>query len=389
VGATAVLAALAALAALALPVTALAANGSISGTVTNTAHAGIEGIEVCAWGLGPTEGEGCDVTSAAGEYSITGLVPGEYSVEFWPGTLNYVGQWYNGKSFAEMPDGVTVNSGADTPGIDAELLPGGEIKGKVVSDAAGNPALEGIPVIAFNLTGEEVREAETDAGGEYAIQGVSAGTFKVEFFDFAGDYVTQYWNDEPFFEDADTFTLATEGVKTGVDAEMKQAGFISGRLTDSVSGVPLNHIEICAQSPVNAEFLSCTESGLNGEYKLRRLPEGPSVVVFAPEFFGPGEENPSGYQTQYYNGKSTFAAANPVNVVEGTTTPNIDARLVNLRPPKKPSVVVPLVPSPSLPPVPQRQVVRCKKGFHKKTVKGKSRCIKVHKRKHRRHSHHH
>ncbi len=388
-GAITVLAAFAALAALALPGTALAANGSISGTVTNTAHTGIEGIEVCAWGFEPTEDGGCAVTSATGQYSITGLTPGEYAVEFWPGPLNYVGQWYDGRSFAEMPDGVIVNSGAATPGIDAELLSGGEIKGKVVSDAVGNPPLEGIPVIAFNLTGEEVREAETDASGEYAIRGVSAGTFKVEFFDFAGDYVTQYWNDEPFWEEADTFALAAEAVKAGVDAEMKQAGFISGRLTDSVTGAPLNHIEVCAQNPVNAEFSSCTDSGLNGEYKLGRMPQGPSIVVFAPEFFGEGEESPSGYQTQYYNGKPTFAAANPVNVVEGATTPNIDARLVNLRPPKKPSVVVPLVPSLPLPPAPRRQVVRCKKGFHKKTVKGKSRCVRVHKRKHRRHSHHH
>lgn len=377
-----VLAALAALAALALPGTALAANGSISGTVTNTAHAGIEGVTVCAWGSGPTD-EPCDVTSATGHYSIVALAPGEYEVEFWPGTLNYVTQWYHGKSASEAPDGVPVSSGVDTPGIDAELLPGGEIKGKVVSDAAGSPALEGIPVIAFNMTEGETREAETDAGGEYAIRGVSAGTFKVEFFDFAGDYVTQYWNDEPFFEDADTFVLATQGVKTGVDAEMKQAGFISGRLTDSVSGAPLNHIEVCAQDPVNAEFLSCAESGLNGEYKLGHLPEGPAVVVFAPEFFGPGEENPSGYLTQFYNGKSTFAEANPVNVAEGTPTPNIDARLVSLKPPRKPAVVVPLAPPLSLPPVTQKpRVGKCKKGFHRKTVKGKSRCMKVHRKHH-------
>lgn len=382
------MAAVCALVALALPGTALAANGSISGMVTNTAHAGIEGIQVCAWGFGVTEDEGCDVTSSTGEYSITGLIPGEYSVEFWSLTLNYVGQWYDGKSFAEMPDGVTVNSGTDTPGIDAELQPGGEIKGKVVSDAAGNPPLEGIPVIAFNLTGEEVREAETAASGEYAINGVSAGTYKVEYFDFAGEYVTQYWNDEPLWEDADTFALAAEAVKTGVDAVMKQAGFVSGRLTDSVTGAPLDQIEVCAETPVNAEIFSCAESGSNGEYKLRHMPEGPSIVVFAPEFFAEGEENPSGYQTQYYNGKPTFATANPVNVVEGVTTPNIDARLINLRPPK-PSVVVPLVPFLPLSTVTPRHVVKCKKGFHKKTVKGKQRCVKVHKKKHRHHIHHH
>jgi Carboxypeptidase regulatory-like domain len=375
--------------ALALPGLAFAANGSISGTVTNTSHFGIEGVEVCAWGFEPTEDEGCDVTSSTGDYSIAGLTPGEYAVEFWPLTVNYVPQWYNGKSFAEMPDGVTVSSGADTPGIDAELMPGGEIKGRVVSDAPANPPLKGIPVIAFNLTGEEVLEAETNANGEYSIDRVSPGTYKVEFFDFAGNYVTQYWNEESFWEEADTFTVAAEGVKTGIDAEMKRAGFISGRLSDSLSGVPLNHIEVCAQNPVNAEFISCADSGPTGEYRLGRLPEGPSKVVFVPEFFAEGEESPSGYETQYYNGKATFAAADPINVVEAGLVPNIDARLVNLHPPKIPTAT-PLLPSPLLPAPPHpRHTLKCKKGFHKKKVKGKQRCMKAHGKRHHRHTRRH
>ncbi|HUC00963.1 MAG TPA: carboxypeptidase regulatory-like domain-containing protein [Solirubrobacterales bacterium] len=115
---------------LAAPAGALAADGSIAGEVTDSVTSnGIEGVEVCAYQMDESgEDFGCSTTDIDGRYEITGLSPGEYIVEFWPAELNYQGQWFDGKSFEEEPDTVTVTSGGSAT-ADAALEPGGEIEG--------------------------------------------------------------------------------------------------------------------------------------------------------------------------------------------------------------------------------------------------------------------
>lgn len=123
---------------------ALAAEGTgrITGKVTNAStEAPIAGIEVCAFpktgdeaiagGESGEEGSEeellkCPTTGADGEYAISGLASGEYIVGFgspFLGELNYVTQFYDGKSSFAEASVVAVLTAGTVSGIDAALAP--------------------------------------------------------------------------------------------------------------------------------------------------------------------------------------------------------------------------------------------------------------------------
>jgi len=98
----------------------LAEGGRIAGKVTDASTgAAIERAIVCAFGSSPESG-GCAYTNAGGEYTISGLVGGEYKVGF-ASPLKYVVQYYNGKAALSEAEGVAVSAPNTTSGIDAAL----------------------------------------------------------------------------------------------------------------------------------------------------------------------------------------------------------------------------------------------------------------------------
>jgi hypothetical protein len=212
-------------------------SGNITGKVTNVATgAPIAGIEVCAFpkALGEaaggveTEEEGteeelakCPTTAANGEYTITGLSSGEYIVGFgvpFMSELNYVTQFYNGKtSFAEAQP-VTVTAGGTLSGIDAKLAEGGRITGKV-TDASTGAAIERAIVCAFGANPESGGCAYTNAGGEYTISGLVSGEYKVGFASPL-QYVVQYYNDKAALSEAGAVSVLAGSTTSGVDAAL-------------------------------------------------------------------------------------------------------------------------------------------------------------------------
>jgi hypothetical protein len=140
--------------ALAMATPALAAPGSISGTVTDAStHLGVPGIWVCAQGVlfGP-HGE-CAGTDGNGAYTISGLEPGFYSLVFEEeGRQNYLAQWYPGKPTRGEGSGVQLESGQALSGFDAQLASGGEFEGMVTDVATGHP-VEGVEVCAEPAAG--------------------------------------------------------------------------------------------------------------------------------------------------------------------------------------------------------------------------------------------
>ncbi len=105
--------------------------GTISGTVTTTAHAPVTGECVVAMPqntdpeplhgvMQPTE---TAVSADTGSYSLIGLQPGQYKIEFTTGCgdSGFTTQWWDGVSTATSATVVTVPPGADVTGIGAIL----------------------------------------------------------------------------------------------------------------------------------------------------------------------------------------------------------------------------------------------------------------------------
>ncbi len=199
--------------------------GSIQGkTIDASSSLAIEGIEVCAYEAPEFEFAGCTETDAAGEYTLSNLGSGSYKVEFWGRNegLNYLTQFYNGKSTFAQASLVSVTAPAATPNIDAEMHAGGQIKGKV-TDASSAAAIPGAEVCAYEVPELEFGGcALTKAGGEYTISGLVSDSYKVEFWAEPFGYLTQFYNGKSTFSQAEAVLVSAPGVVSGIDAHLSK-----------------------------------------------------------------------------------------------------------------------------------------------------------------------
>ncbi|GAG38470.1 unnamed protein product, partial [marine sediment metagenome] len=187
-------------------------------------------------------------TDASGAYTVGGLPPGDYKVQFedcsYPAM--YVGEWYNDQPDFESADLVPVTAGVNTSGIDAALALGGSISGTVTEEGTGTP-LPDMCVWAYDydmppdLWIYPAGWGSTDASGAYTVGGLAAGDYKVQFNDcsYPAMYVGEWYNDQLDFESADLVSV-TAGVNTsGIDAALALGGSISGTVTEEGTGTPL------------------------------------------------------------------------------------------------------------------------------------------------------
>jgi hypothetical protein len=175
---------------------------------------------------------------------------------------------------------------------------------------------------------------------------------------------------------------------SGIGATLHPGGQILGTVTETGTGTPLGGIEVClfehlhAPSPDYVYHCDWTDS--NGEYAIRSLPAESFKVVFSQEGGGPTEDP---WVEQWWNGAPSASAATPLAIEPPDTIPGIDAHLVNRFVEEPPAGGTSTDPGNTMPPPVVRQPPRkCKKGFHRRLVKGKKRCVRKHRhrRQHRR-----
>jgi len=370
-----------------MPGAALAAGGSISGTVTDAETLEpIEGAEVCAWLLESEEGFRCTETDAAGKYELEELAEGEYGVEFWARYLGYATQFYENETSRSQADPVVVGSEPVT-GIDAALGPVPGIAGTVTRSSDGEP-VEEVEVCAWPLNGEAEETfwecGYTQADGTYSIA-LEPGNYKVEFWPGGSgqNLAFQFYNDKTRWKEADTVVVKPGERTGGIDAELGPGATISGKVSAASSGVGLEEIPVCSIDSPSGELLTCNWTAADGSYALHHLPGDQYKVVFSIDFsewFGEpvwlGADD--GFATQFWNSQTTLAAANVIPLSTGQSVAGIDARLGNS---VTPPVITPITPKPAV--HPRRK--HCRKGYVRKKVKGKVRCVKRHKHHHRHH----
>lgn len=376
------------------PASALAI-GSISGKVTDAgSDAGIGGIEVCSYPAGSFEEAefeeevdfSCDLTEPDGTYAVEELDPGEYEVEFWPQEQNYFRQYYSGKSSSFEADAVVIGS-ANVPNIDAHLTQAGRIAGTVTTAAGGTPVGE-VEVCAYKAATEGFGGCtETKSDGTYAIPRLPAGGYKVEFWaGFLGqNLITQYYDHRARWSEADTVPVALGATQAGIDAELEAGAEIQGTVFSN-NGAHLPEIVVCAIEAASGQLAGCTETNFAGLYTIDGLPSGSYKVGFSiefKEFFGEefllGEND--GFLTRFYNEQSTLAAANAISLIAPNVASGINVHLLTPATPTKAPVLRP-APVLAQPISKTSRPPHCRKGFHGKKVKGKVRCVRVHKKRH-------
>lgn len=398
-----------------LPVVAGAAStGEITGTVTSAAGgAAIEGIEACA--LVPSKEAGCASTNANGEYTISGLASGSYTVRFTvpdDRDLSYLTQYYDDKSSAAEAEPVLVTEGGTTKGIDARMAEGGQIAGRVISASGGAP-LEGVEICAL-VGDQEGGCAITGANGEYTISGLASGSYTVKFL--APGYIEQYYNGKSAPTEAEAVSVTAGGTRSGIDAQMESSaikpvntkapevtgtpavgeklscsdgewanaptaytykwlrdgveifkqtedtymvqeadegqwvscevtasntagsdssmsgelpvpipgvstGQIAGTVTSASGGAPIEGIEVCAEELPEQKSSGCVYTSSSGKYTISGLASGSYAVGFRS-----GDSSLS-YVAQSYDGKPLSDEPDLVSVAAGVTRSGIDAQM--------------------------------------------------------------
>lgn len=377
----------------------LARGASISGHVEDAVSGDpLMSISVCPLvdGRPIDEYEGCVLTDFEGDYEFLGLEPGTYTVRFKPGVPfgptepadpRYATQFYAGQTNPASAQPVELEAEEEATGIDAQMGFGTTISG-TITGPGGVPLPSGYActVVPSN---EEARCGWANKKGEYAIKGLSAGDYVIRFGanpEETRGWLPEYWNDQPSEGLADKLNApGTPGEIEDVNVELAAAGAIAGRVTAAGSGAPIGSAFVCAIPDGETEASNCAETWANGKYRIPILPTGAYRVEFSVTGWEEGQSFEE-YETQFYPGAGSLAAASLVPVTAGSTTGSIDAAMSNA------PVPTPIPPDPSDPegnnsspappaaaaPVPPSKPKphKCRKGFKAKRVHGKRRCVK-------------
>jgi hypothetical protein len=298
--------------------------GSISGSISGPARQ--RGSFVC---LGITSPRTPDVASdgfgleLGSSYSITGLAPGRYLLDFVPcNGQNLAAQWYNGATRSSQATPVVVRAQRNTGKISTRMTVGGLITGRVVSKVTGKP-LGGVCVGASGTSQPFFGFGATDRSGKYVVAGLSSTAYRL-FFTSCGP---------PGLVPLVSAAVRATAGKTVTGPNVAMLPVKPGAITGTISAAGPAHQPVgdaCLDAvPAARGILGELEAGTgatgrHGQYKITDLLPGKYDV-----FIGDGacETAPDGLVPQWYLGASRMTRATPVSVVAGRVTPSISVTL--------------------------------------------------------------
>jgi hypothetical protein len=202
----------------------LQAGGSIAGQVSDPAATAVPGACVEAFRL-PGGLAGGGSTDAHGKYTISGLTPGRYKVEFADpscsdGAVGLGTQWYDNAADSGSATLITVTAGATASAINATLPADGTITGSVTGTSAAK--LSGVCVSAVALANGEPASFTVSEQGSYTLADLPPGKYRVEFQAGCGQagVKTQWWQDAASSAAATAITVVAGATVSGIDAIM-------------------------------------------------------------------------------------------------------------------------------------------------------------------------
>jgi hypothetical protein len=235
------------LAALALPSSAAAQTGQISGTVKDSSGNLLQDVEVYVYDAEDTSGfpPAPEFTDENGWYEVSSLPFGEhrYKVQFIGN--GYIEQWYKDAPMSDCAEPVTItaeNTVQDE--IDAVLKEGtsSAARRSLAQAQAAPAAAETSSVISgsVSLNGEPLKCAQveaydaaddsdwidqvlTDYQGNYTINELPSGSYKILFYDQNG-IAGQWYNRKAEAVCADAVSETASGIDAAFPVSLRQCG---------------------------------------------------------------------------------------------------------------------------------------------------------------------
>lgn len=209
---------------------ALAAGASVTGRITtSTSGAAIPGAWVYAYATDESTGVAggsiaAATTNANGDYTLTGLTAGSYTLQFSGGSANgsagYLREWW-GNEARPAADTFTLTAGETIAGADAALVPTASISGTVYAAGARNVGLNAATVSAIGADGGVAATATTNGSGDYTLTGLKPGKDTLRFAAPAGtSFGTAWWHDATSDKAAGVIRVTAGEAVTGKTAEL-------------------------------------------------------------------------------------------------------------------------------------------------------------------------
>jgi hypothetical protein len=286
------------------------AGATISGTVTgsDTGGVGLNGISVS---LLTTAGAflGSFPTDASGNFTLTGVAPGSYQLEFTADDQTYLDQWWNNKTTESSGTKIIITGPQAVTGIDVVMQKSAAISGTVTADGA---PLAGVDVFAWPTGAGNGEFDETDADGNYTILDLPAGSYNLEFDPpGATPYAIQWWNDKPVEDAGDPVTVTAGQAIAGKDAVLGDAATIAGTVTGAdAPGVGIGGATVSAWDDASGYEVGQATTNPDGTYSIRTLPAGSYHLEITPP-------NRSRYASQWWNNKATADLSDVIALTGG------------------------------------------------------------------------
>lgn len=300
----------------------LAVGSTLSGSVSGAGSPNVPLQHGSVWAFRPDgQGQGFASTDSQGNFTISGLGAGQYTLQFSPplDATAYLPQWWQNQSEQQNAQTITVGAAQTLTGYNAVLQLGASISGSVIG-ADTSAALPGSSVQALSSDGPS-GFATVGADGSYKINQLVPGTYTVQFNPAQNtNYLTQYWNNQPTEAKAVPVTVAAGGALGGIDATLAVGGTVSGSVTTiEAPGVGLAGAAAYAVDSGNNYVLGSTTDA-DGNYSIVGLAPGAYRIQFQPPY---GDSHAS----QFWKHATTFDKGTPITVGANTAATGINATL--------------------------------------------------------------
>ena len=301
---------------------------TIAGTVTGPG--GRPASRICVQASDPATLAFAEArTNAQGQYSMSGLGTGRYSVYFAP-----CGNRSPNLGGVSAPSPVRVTAPRPLT-VNVRLKPGGSISGLVLGGRnASTPQFGACAQVVPNNPDGSQQFAFANAKGKYLLRGLAPGTYRVYLGDifctdneFPPPDAPQWYSDQPTPSTATSIKVSAGRITTGIDAKLVPSGVIEGSVTnlglaglgrECVTAFPFDaKPDPFFETPVPPEVAISTPSG---HFALTGLQPGQYKVKFSS---GCGR---TGFADQWWDNATSPGKAKIINL-GFTDIGGIDARL--------------------------------------------------------------
>ena len=301
----------------------LASSASVSGVVTNTAHAKLKGIGVSLYGFDGSTWNyvTSTATSSTGAYSFPGVATGSYTVKFYSITASPYILGYAGGA-AGPSDATAVYTTLGKPAVlNATLATGGSISG-VVGALGGTPKLAHITITPMSLIGtpgnfiaaipSNAAPVSTSTTGAFSLAGLPTGYYALSYNDAMGVYGDTF--DNPAIDPGSTSPVyhVTAGHATVVSGVIglpflsdQETAQVAGSLDTSMAGVFDEAAGFVKVYDSNGKYVTQTAINVDGGFSLDLIP---GVYSYSAYIFDP--DNP---QNVFASDNDTFSVSQGAN----------------------------------------------------------------------------